>query len=410
MSDTNLTHQQKLIVRRISMGLTKEFPFFGHIFACCRFVLSSEVKTAGLLVGECLTVRLGEKFFDPQASYADQRFILLHEVGHFMFMHPMRSGKVLNEAKNIAMDLAVNSFLKKHSPFGLPRHASTPDQFNLEWDRSFEWYLQKLMGKQQQQQQQGQGKGKGQGQGKGNGEGEGDGEDEGKQKSKGQKPHGAGEDHQWECQVSEAEATELSSRMYSTAKVAGADPGGGLSDIYQVRTEVDWKLEFLRAAQKAELSEEWTFTKRKFSKRYGTIPGVIHDYLGELYLLVDTSGSMGPRELGACFDVVDQLANLGYFIRIFEVDTKLQQEYVYEGIPPKVKGGGGTMFQSAFKHIIEHYPECEQLIALTDGYIGDLSYGPPPVDIVWVLTPDSPDSMPFGETIRMRLNTRTGEY
>ncbi len=412
MADTNLTHQQRLIVRRISMHLTKDFPFFGHVFACCRFVHSTDVKTAGLLVGEFLTVRLGDKFFDKNLSYADQRFILLHEVSHFMFQHPARAGKQLTDVKNVAMDLAVNSFLKKHSPFGVPNHAATPDQYKMEWDRTYEWYLHKLLAQQNQQGQgQGKGGGKNQQQGKGGGQGQGDqGDQDGKGKAS-SKPHGAGEDHQWEVTVSEAEAGELSSRMYATAKVAGVEPGGALGELYKVRAEVDWKLEFLRAAQKAELSEEWTFTKRKFSKRYDTIPGVIHDYLGELFIMVDTSGSMGAQEIGACFDIVDQLSLIGYLIRIFEVDASLQREYEYEGIPPKVKGGGGTMFQSSFKKITQDYPECEQIICLTDGYIGDLGQGPPAgIDVVFVLTPDSPDSMPWGDVIRMKLNPDTMEY
>jgi len=406
MADTALNHQERLAVRRISMRLTKEFPFFGHVFACCRFVRSKEVETAGLLVDECLTVRLGDKFFDKEISYTNQRFIMLHEVAHFLFQHPTRAGKQLTDVKNLAMDLAVNSFLQRHSSLPLPEHALTPSSFNLDWDRTYEWYLHQLM--KQQHQKEGNGGGnngnnkKQQGKaGDGKGDGKGDNKD---------KRHGAGQNHKWEIKVSETEAEELSGRLYATAKAAGTDPGGALGELYKVRAEVDWKLEFLRAAQRAELSEEWTFTKRRFSKRYDTIPGVIHDYLGKLFLIVDTSGSMGPKEIGACFNVVEQLARIGYLIHIFEVDAKLQREYVYEGTPPKVKGGGGTMFQTSFAHIAENYPECEQIICLTDGYVGDLHHGPPDPEIVWVLTPDAPDNMPWGHTIRMKLNSRTMEY
>jgi predicted metal-dependent peptidase len=413
MAEVALTQQQKLTVRRIAMGLTKEFPFFGHVFACCRFVFDDAVPTAGLKIGEFMTVQLGSKFFEKK-DFNDQRFILLHELSHWMFQHPIRAvqtgtknSKNMSDQKNMAMDLAVNSFLKRHSPFRLPQDAKTPDDFKLDWDRTYEWYLYQLM-KSQQKQQGGGGQGSGQcdgrQQGQGGGKGNPSGDDQGKGQGQGKDDrHGAGGQHHWECSVSEAEAGELACRMYQAAKMAGQDPGGALGEIYKVRAEIDWRTEFLRAAQKAELSEEWTFTKRRMSKRFDTIPGLIHDYLGELYLIVDTSGSMGPKEIGACFDIVDKLFNMGYIIHIFEVDAKLQQEYLYEGVPPKVKGGGGTAFQSAFKHIIETYRQCEQIICLTDGYICDLDRGKPPVDMVFIISPDGTTDLPYGEVIKMKL-------
>jgi len=418
MAEQALTQQQKLTVRRIAMGLTKEFPFFGHVFACCRFVYDAEIPTAGLKIGEFMTVQLGPKFFEKK-DFNDQRFVLLHELGHWMFQHPVRAmqtgsknSKQMSDQKNMAMDLAVNSFLKRHSPFRLPQDSKTPDDFRLEWDRTYEWYLYQLM-KQNPQQSGGQGKGQGggkqqQGQGQGQSSGDQDGDSQGKGKGKNQDDrHGAGGQHHWECSVSEAEAGELACRMYQAAKMAGHDPGGALGEIYKVRAEIDWRTEFLRAAQKAELSEEWTFTRRRMSKRFDTIPGLIHDYLGELYLIVDTSGSMGPKEIGACFDIVDKLHTMGYIIHIFEVDAKLQQEYLYEGVPPKVKGGGGTAFQSAFKHILTNHHQCEQIICLTDGYICDLNQGKPPVEMVFIISPDGTTDLPYGEIIKMKLLEET---
>lgn len=387
---SQLSHQQRLIVRRITAGLAKEFPFFGHLLACCQISKTDELPTAGLLIDESLTIKLGDRYFRSDISYNDQRFILLHEICHFIFKHPLRAGKP-DDLKNIAMDIAVNSFLKNHSPFTLPDEALTPAMFNFEWDRSYEYYYTKLLKMQQKCKQcggQGCGKCSGKGDKKGNGKG---------------RPHAGGEQHSWEVKVSHAEATEFTHRMYQVAKAAGSDPGGSLSELYRVAVHVDWRDEFLRTAQQSELSEEWMFTRRRLSKRYGTIPGLVHDYLGELYLIVDTSGSMGKRELGASFDVVDKLRNIGYLIRIFEVDAKLQQEYIYAGIPPNVKGGGGTMFQSAFEHIAKEYPECEQVIALTDGYVGDLNAKQPPFEVTFVITPDGTKDLPWGNIIQMKL-------
>lgn len=394
--DIQLDHQQRLVVRRIATALAKDFPFFGHLLACCQIVLSENVQTAGLLYDEALTIQLGKRYFDGnQLSLADQRFILLHELCHFILQHPLRAGKDLDDVKNLAMDIAVNSFLKKHSPFQLPNEAATPDTFKLEWDRSYEFYLAKLR---QMFPKAGGGNGNGNGQCSGSQQ-KGDQSGDGKKK----KPHAGGEEHTWDIKTTPAEAAEFTNRLYQVAKAAGSDPGGYLSEFYRVRVHVDWRDEFLRTAQQSELSEEWTFTRRRLSKRYGTIPGLKHDYLGELYFIVDTSGSMGKREVGACFDVIDKLYNMGYVIHIFEVDATLQQEYIYEKIPPNVKGGGGTMFQTTFKHIMKEYPDCEQVVALTDGYVGDLHNGKPDFDVTFVITPGGTKDMPWGNVIKMKL-------
>ena len=130
-----------------------------------------------------------------------------------------------------------------------------------------------------------------------------------------------------------------------------------------------------------------------------------HDYQGEIHVMVDTSGSMSAKEVGACFSIVHKLHLMGYRVWVHEVDAALHSSYIYSGIPPKVHGGGGTMFREAITKVREDFPELQEVIILTDGYIFDMTGGIPSglTSVLIVLTEDSNANLPdWATTLRMR--------
>jgi len=382
---------QTLTLRRLNVMLLQEHPFYGHIMASCRWDQNNEMPAvAGLKVNtDYLTILIGDPFF--KMDFNDQRFAVMHELLHFLFQHPMRMNKMCDMIKNIAADLAVNSYIAQSSRIQKSDHCLYPKQFNLPDNRTYEFYLKELNKMAQKNKLKLPGEGKG---------GSGGGKDKEKSES------GKGGEHYWVIDGTPEEASELARRIFNVAKSVGTVPNGALRDLYEAEAKICWEELLIQASQSSEMSEEWRFTKRHYSRRYHTIPGVVHEYHGEMKICVDTSGSMGAKEIGACFSVVDKMDGLGYNIDVFEFDAEFQREYKYEGIPPKVKGGGGTCILSTFKHIAEEHPDTTQVFVFTDGMIFDLDSAKAIADeqgweVVFILTADY--DTPFGQKIVMDI-------
>ena len=400
------TREQTTTLRKLNVILLRDHPFYGHIMASCRWDRQDNMPSvAGLHIRTAfLTLLISEAFFTLHPQ--EQAFVVTHELMHFLFKHPMRMQHQCTDLKNIAADLAVNSYL--HSTSRLDRAESSiyPEQFQLPENRTYEYYLREL----QRLVREGKIKVIGTCRCGGGGGSSSKGKPGicpdcgGKKKLQ----SGEGGDHHWEIESTPEEASELSRKLYNTAKSVGSVPAGLLRELYEAEARISWEELFINAAQSSEMAEEWRFCKRHYSRRYGTIPGVVHEYLGDMKVTVDTSGSMGPKEIGACFSVVDKMRALGYNIQIFEHDAAYLREYPYEGIPPKVLGGGGTCIESTFKHIAMEYPDTDQVFCFTDGVIFDLESARMIADengwdIVWVLTQSH--DMPFGQAILMEVDS-----
>ncbi|NEP47085.1 MAG: hypothetical protein F6K35_51070, partial [Okeania sp. SIO2H7] len=71
---------------------------------------------------------------------------------------------------------------------------------------------------------------------------------------------------------------------------------------------------------------------------------------------------------------------------------------------PRPVGGGGTSFIPFFDKVSEHWDwqSTGVCVYLTDGY-GSFPEEPPPLPVLWVVTPGGLglEQFPFGETVRL---------
>src|SRR5208282_3639965 len=125
-----------------------------------------------------------------------------------------------------------------------------------------------------------------------------------------------------------------------------------------------------------------------------------------IVVAVDTSGSIGPKELNTFFseladilrtchpEVVDVLGVDAAVASHVEVtgDTDITQD------PPEVGGGGGTDFRPAFNWVAEHdvMPAC--FIYFTD-MMGPFPDKAPEYPVIWCAT--TATEGPFGKTIHI---------
>jgi predicted metal-dependent peptidase len=207
------------------------------------------------------------------------------------------------------------------------------------------------------------------------------------------------QEHEW------AIATEQALRA---AKSCGCEPAGLERPLSESRqSQQDWRAilrDFVAATAPADY--RWTPPNRRYIASGLYLPSVERQGVGELVLAVDTSGSIGRRELeqfaGEISSISDEVQPEG--IHVVYCDAAVQSIQHFGSAEPvqlEPKGGGGTDFRPAFAWVTENgiTPAC--FIYLTD-LCCDSYPEVPEYPVLWVT--DSRRIAPFGETTRIGLD------
>jgi predicted metal-dependent peptidase len=90
-------------------------------------------------------------------------------------------------------------------------------------------------------------------------------------------------------------------------------------------------------------------------------------------------------------------------IDLLIADAKVHEHHVlYPGdeIDYKIKGGGGTRFDTTFRYIYENINSPKLILYFTDGF-GTFGENEPDSDLVWILSKDGNHNIPFGRVIHL---------
>ena len=143
--------------------------------------------------------------------------------------------------------------------------------------------------------------------------------------------------------------------------------------------KIDWKVvlkDFVMSVTKG-VDE---FTWRRFNKRYLAddiyLPSTENDSVGEIVIAIDTSGSIGSKELSSFATEVASICETCTpdKVRIIWWDAEVDGEQVftdnYQDIAKLLKpqGGGGTEPQCVADYINEKKINAEGVLVFTDGY------------------------------------------
>lgn len=322
----------------------------------------------------------GRAFVD-KLSDAEFRFVMLHECYHKMYRH-LSTWQHLNQIDsmrtNQACDYVINLKLADTDAYKsqwivMPQGGLMDSKFtNMNTDQVF-----KLL------EDSGEG---GQGQGQGS-QGDGQGFDE----------------HDWagakELSSDEAEALarEIDEAVRQGAIMAGKMGTGGLRDLKDLlEPKKDWR-ELLRDFVSTTCAGKDYSTWRKPNRRYigynMLMPSSISESLGEIVVAIDTSGSIGERELRAFLSEVKGICDSvkPSKVRVLYWDTEVCGHEVYnqdelDNLPKatKPKGGGGTMVECVPTYMNETSIKPECVIVLTDGHLGN-SWGTWNVPLIWCI-------------------------
>lgn len=138
-------------------------------------------------------------------------------------------------------------------------------------------------------------------------------------------------------------------------------------------------------------------------------PGPSH-----IVVAIDTSGSMGDRELGLILGELDKLRSATECrLTLIQCDAAIQKVEEFDEYSPtnfdrmRMYGGGGTRFEPVFDWIRDQSRRgvfsFDTLIYLTDGF-GSFPQTPPSYPVLWIMTPHCIQQIPFGEVIKLEGN------
>lgn len=320
---------------------------------------------------------------------------IAHEVLHCAMQHHTRRGTRDIAKWNIAADLACNSILVA-CQYTLPPSAPVPGQgkYNrMPPDMSAEEYYLLL----DEPSPPGAGGGSGTADADGQGPPSSDPGGCGGVKDAGDDADKREAEGDWRAATAAAE---------HAAKQRGDLPAG-LQRIIQdvMHAPADWREILRRFVQRASKNEySWSPPNRRLIHLGLYLPSVRSETLGRVVLAVDTSGSIGQKEL-AKFAAEAQAVLDGYDVdlEIMFHDSEVQhvQHWRPEDGPLVLepKGGGGTSHIPVFERIDEgDPPTC--VICLTDG-LTLFPRAEPDYPTLWALTTDV--DVPFGDQVRIGI-------
>ena len=129
-------------------------------------------------------------------------------------------------------------------------------------------------------------------------------------------------------------------------------------------------------------------TRRKESNRFTGAMGHKLSKKHTILVGVDTSGSIGQKELDEFFSEIYHVWKAGAHVDIVEFDTKIQAQYRYKGkTPTSVCGRGGTSFVPFVNYFNANWHKYSLCICFTDGY-ASLHDIHPFGKFCWVITSD----------------------
>jgi predicted metal-dependent peptidase len=175
---------------------------------------------------------------------------------------------------------------------------------------------------------------------------------------------------------------------------------------------VDWK-EVLREFVSSTARGNDEYTWRKFNKRMVAndlyLPSLENESVGELVIGIDTSGSIGTKELT---EFASELSSIckntsPSKVRVLWWDTEVHGEQVfdesnYDNIATLLKpqGGGGTYVTGLSKYILKHNIKAEGVIVFTDGYVEDDIDWQITTPTLWLVTQRRDFKPPKGKVVR----------
>ena len=356
--------------------------------------------------------RYGRKFIQSLKE-PELNFVVAHEAGHKMYRHLTTWKRLYEEdarLANNAMDYVINLMLKDLDPNGrtiaMPIYRDGPMKGKPMGlcDERFRGMSTKQVFDILKQEKES---------GNAGGDGGGDGEGEGMDLHDWAEANGLSPEEVKELERDIDQA--IRQGLMAHEKVAGKGTGMSSRELEQLlEPKVDWRevlREFVKATCSAKDTSSWRRVNRRFLSTGMYMPSMVGEKVGHLVVGVDTSGSVGGKELaeflsevkGIAEEVKPEKVDLLYW----DGEVAGHEEYTEHDVANIVsstqpKGGGGTSPSCVSTYLNEQKIKPECVIMLTDGYVGNDWGNDWPAQVLWVITGGNDVMAPNGKTIHIK--------
>lgn len=213
--------------------------------------------------------------------------------------------------------------------------------------------------------------------------------------------------------VSQDEARQIVKDVVdqATQKCQGHSPGHLAEAINSLsKPVVRWRELLRHYLGKHVGSQRSTYSRRNRRHDWFGMPGISHHAAARVNVIVDTSGSIGQRELEQFFAEIDAISARAK-------TTILQWDHAFQGFGQyrrgdwkkfSVKGRGGTDMAAPVQWLIDNKLIADVQVMLTDGYCNYLNDSRVNFPFITVITtPEGTTSGPdYGHVVRMCVNNR----
>jgi predicted metal-dependent peptidase len=205
-----------------------------------------------------------------------------------------------------------------------------------------------------------------------------------------------------ETRQSQAEWEVAVAQAQQIAKQRGALPAGLARLIEQIlQPRVDWRdvlREFLSRHARNDYS--WSPPNRRYIHQDLYLPGLRSEELGEVVLAVDTSGSIGQRELArfaAEAQGILEAFDCQLTVLYHDVEVQKVQRWTSSDGPLMLEpaGGGGTSHVCVFDWIEREGLQAAVVVCLTDLHT-EFPAAVPCQPVLWAVVGDNVIPAPFG--------------
>jgi predicted metal-dependent peptidase len=190
----------------------------------------------------------------------------------------------------------------------------------------------------------------------------------------------------------------------------GIDLPRAITDLLEPK--VNWRevlREFVSSATKGK--DEYTW--RKFNRRVIAndmyLPTVENETIGEIIVAIDTSGSIGEKELNEfaselvsiCESVSPEAVRVLWWDTMVHGEQLFTDNYANIGAMLKPKGGGGTRVSCVSEYLSKNKVNAECVMVFTDGYLESDVKWSVSAPSLWLVTQNKYWTPPVGKKVFM---------
>jgi len=211
-------------------------------------------------------------------------------------------------------------------------------------------------------------------------------------------------------------AKEIDEAIRQGAMIAGKMGSGGDRELNELlQPQVDWKQvlrEFITETCAGRDYSSWRKPNRRYISMGIYMPSGVSEKVEELVLAIDTSGSIGNRELSVFLSEVKAIAETvkPSAVRILYWDTEVCRAEKYEMHEldniinsTKPEGGGGTTVECVPQYMTDNNVSPQACIVLTDGYLGG-SWGQWTCPTMWCVLDNKSAKPDVGKVVHVNSN------